>query len=61
VKPGYVVIALLVSLPLAAQEERRKPAAKKPVAKQQAAHTRATPEQVRKFNQLHKKQQDPQR
>jgi hypothetical protein len=61
VKPGYVVIALLVSLPLAAQEERRKPAAKKPAAKLQSAHTKATPEQVRKFNQLQKKQQDPKR
>jgi hypothetical protein len=57
VKLGYVVIALLVSLPLAAQEERKKPAAKKPVARQQTAHSKATPEQVRKFNQLQKKQQ----
>lgn len=61
-KPGYLVIALLISLPLAAQEARKQPAAKKPVAKQQAAHTKATPEQVRKFNQLQRKQQqDPQR
>ncbi len=61
-KPGYVLVALMISLPLAAQEARRKPAAKKPVANQQTAHTKATPEQVRKFNQLQKKQQrDPQR
>ena len=61
-KPGYVLVALLISLPLAAQEERRKPAPKKPAAKQETAHTRATPEQVRKFNQLQRKQQqDPQR
>lgn len=61
-KPGYVLVALMISLPLAAQEERRKPAAKKSAAKLQAAHTKATPEQVRKFNQLQKKQQqDPQR
>ncbi len=56
-KPGYVLVALMISLPLAAQEERRKPAAKKPAAMQQTAHTKATPEQVRKFNQLQKKQQ----
>ena len=61
-KPGYFMIALMISLPLCAQEARNKPAAKKPVAKQQTAHTKATPEQVRKFNQLQKKhQQDPQR
>ena len=57
VKLSYVILALMISLPLAAQEERRKPAAKKPVAKLQTAHTKATPEQVRKFNQLQKKQQ----
>lgn len=52
----------MISLPLAAQEARKKPAAKKPAAKLQAAHTKATPEQVRKFNQLQKKQQlEPQR
>ena len=61
-KPVCLILALIVSLPLAAQEERKKPAVKKPVAKQQAAHTKATPEQVRKFNQLQKKQQPyPQR
>jgi hypothetical protein len=62
VKPGYVLVALMISLPLAAQEERSKPAGKKPIARQQTAHTKATPEQVRKFNQLQKKrQQNPQR
>ena len=61
-KPGYLLVALMISLPLAAQDERRKQPAKKPAAKQQTAHTKATPEQVRKFNQLQKKQQqNPQR
>ena len=56
------MIALIISLPLSAQEARKQPAAKRPVAKQQTAHTKATPEQVRRFNQLQKKQQqDPQR
>ena len=56
-KPGYVMVALMISLPLSAQEARKQPAAKRPAAKQQTAHTKATPEQVRKFNQLQKKQQ----
>jgi hypothetical protein len=51
------MVALMISLPLSAQEARKQPAAKRPAAKQQTAHTKATPEQVRKFNQLQKKQQ----
>jgi len=46
-------LALLVGLNVSAQEvPKKKPAAKKP----QAAHSKATPEQIRKFNQLEKQQ-----
>jgi hypothetical protein len=49
-----LLFLLLVSTSLAAQEAKPKPAPKKPAV--QKAHARATPEQVRKFNQLEKKQ-----
>jgi len=49
-----LLLAVLVASHVAAQEApKKRPAAKK----QQAAHTKATPEQIRKFNQLEKKQQ----
>jgi cytochrome c-type biogenesis protein CcmH/NrfG len=53
----FLAAALVLSLPALPQEKsKNKPAAK------QAAHSKATPEQVRKFNRLQKKQQqDPQR
>jgi len=53
----FLAAALVLSLPALPQEKpKNKPAAK------QAAHSKATPEQVRKFNQLQKKrQQNPQR
>ncbi len=53
----FLAAALVLSLPALPQEKpKSKPAAK------QAAHSKATPEQVRKFNQLQKKrQQNPQR
>jgi hypothetical protein len=51
-----LVLALLVSMPLAAQEEKK---AVKQVAakqkKQQKTHKKPTPEQIRKFNELQKK------
>ena len=48
-----LVLAVLIALNASAQEApKKKPAAKK----QQAAHTKATPEQIRKFNQLEKQQ-----
>ncbi len=52
---------LLATLVLASSgvvaQEKKKPAAKKAPAKTHAAHSKATPEQIRKFNELEKKQQ----
>ena len=47
-----VLVALLLCLPAWSQEKQRKKPAAKP-----AAHKKATPEQIRKFNQLQKKQE----
>ena len=55
-----LVFALLVSMPLASQEKakaKKKPAATKPAVAQQKAHSKPTPEQIRKFNELQKKKQ----
>jgi hypothetical protein len=51
-----LALALLVSMPLVAQEEEK--AVKKQVAakKKPKAHQKPTPEQIRKFNELQKKQ-----
>jgi hypothetical protein len=59
VKFAWLILASLVSLPLAAQEQpaKKKAAAKKPAAAKPAAHAKPTPEQIRKFNELQKKQQ----
>jgi hypothetical protein len=48
-----LLLALLIAFgaPAQAQETKKKPAVK------QKAHSKATPEQIRKFNQLEKKQQ----
>jgi hypothetical protein len=51
VRRAALVLALCVALPLAAQE-----APKKKAKKQQATHKKPTPEQIRKFNELQKKQ-----
>ena len=49
-----LLLAFLVAFGVSAQEAaKKKPAMKK----KQIAHTKATPEQIRKFNQLEKKQQ----
>jgi hypothetical protein len=55
-------LALVLSVPAFAQE--KKPPAKKQVAKKEQgsavkpkAHTKPTPEQIRKFNELQKKTQ----
>ena len=51
-----LLLAALIALNVSAQDApQRKPAAK-PAAKkpQQTAHSKATPEQIRKFNQLEK-------
>jgi hypothetical protein len=51
-----VLLALVIALPVWAQEKAPAPK-KKPAAKtQQAVHRKPTPEQIRKFNQLEKKQ-----
>ena len=48
-----LLLAVLLAFHAAAQESpKKKPAAKK----QQTAHAKATPEQIRKFNQLEKQQ-----
>jgi hypothetical protein len=48
----WPVFLLLIGIPVAAQEApKKKVSPKKP-----AAHSKATPEQIRKFNQLEKKQ-----
>jgi hypothetical protein len=48
-----LLLAMLVAFNASAQEvPKKKPAAKKP----QASHAKATPEQIRKFNQLEKQQ-----
>ena len=49
----FLIFFMAISTSLSAQEAKKKPAAKKPPA----AHSKATPEQIRKFNQLEKKQQ----
>jgi hypothetical protein len=59
VKALLLLLALVV-LPAAAQDEKKAPPKKKPAASQKMpvakGHTRPTPEQIRKFNQLEKKQ-----
>ena len=48
-----LLLALAIALNAVAQEApKKKPAAKK----QHTAHTKATPEQIRRFNQLEKQQ-----
>jgi len=54
-----LTLVLLMSATAAAQEPARKPAAKKKLP--QAAHAKPTPDQVRRFNQLQKKQQGDRR
>jgi len=49
-----LLLLLLVSTSLAAQEAKPKPPPKKPAV--QKAHAKATPEQVRRFKQLEEKQ-----
>ncbi len=51
-RPLLLVLALVLAMPLAAQDPA--PKKKKPAVKQ-AAHKKATPEQIRKFNELEKK------
>jgi hypothetical protein len=58
----WYALALVLSVPAFAQE--KKPLAKKQVAKKQQgsavepkAHSKPTPEQIRKFNELQKKTQ----
>ena len=53
----WLLLAILLGSCVVAAQEKKKPAAKKPVAKARAAHSKATPEQIRKFNELEKKQQ----
>jgi hypothetical protein len=51
VRLALLALALAVSLPLCAQEKAKKKQAK------QVAHKKASPEQIRKFNEMQKKQQ----
>jgi hypothetical protein len=52
------LLATLLALPVAAQEMpgKKKPAAKKSAAAKKTSHRKPTPEQIRKFNELEKKQ-----
>jgi hypothetical protein len=65
VKALWWMLALALSAPAFAQEQapEKKPAAKKQVTQKQQssalkpkAHSKPTPEQIRKFNELEKKQ-----
>jgi hypothetical protein len=49
-----LLLVLVLSASVLAQD---KPAPKKKPAAKQAAHKKATPEQIRKFNELQKKRQ----
>ena len=51
------MLALLMSATAAAQDPAKRPPAKK----KQAVHAKPTPEQIRRFNQLQKKQQGEKR
>jgi hypothetical protein len=53
----FLILTLLAGTAVAAAPE----GVKKPAAKKQLAHKKATPEQIRKFNALQKKKQDPKR
>ena len=48
----FALLALLLAFALAAQE----PAKKKPVAAKKKSHQKPTPDQIRRFNDLQKKQ-----
>jgi len=59
VRLACLLLGLLLSAGVAAQEkdlQSKKTAAKKSAAKKQLAHKKPTPEQIRKFNELQKKQ-----
>ena len=51
---AWLALVLALALPALAQD---KPAPKKKPAAKQMAHKKATPEQIRKFNELQKKRQ----
>jgi len=51
-----LAVALSLCLPVCAQEAQKKPAPKKKAALPQAAHQQPSKEQVRKFDELQKKQ-----
>ncbi len=56
-RAAWLLLAILLgSSPVAAQEKK-----KKATPKTQAAHTKATPEQIRRFNELEKKQHQPEK
>jgi len=51
-----LVLAAMVAVAAVAQEKKKAPP-KKPVAAKPVAHQKASPEQIRKFNELEKKRQ----
>ena len=53
---AWLALALAIALPALAQDKPAPKKKQKPAAKQ-AAHKKATPEQIRKFNELQKKRQ----
>jgi len=52
-----LLVAALLALPLGAQEEKAAPR-KKAVRAPQSAHRQATKEEIRRFEELQKKQQE---
>jgi len=56
VKALVLVLSAALAAPAVAQEKKKAPP-KKPVAAKPVAHQKASPEQIRKFNELEKKRQ----
>jgi hypothetical protein len=55
VRLAWLLLAILLGSSAVAAQEKKKPHAKKPAGKTPAAHSRASPEQIRRFNELQKK------
>ena len=56
-----LVAAAALAFSAAAQDKAPPPKKKKPAAHAQAVHRKPTPEQIRKFDRLEKKQETPQK
>jgi large-conductance mechanosensitive channel len=56
VRFAWLAVALFISVPVVAQVEKKAVTKKQAAAKKKKAHQKPTPEQIRKFNELQKKQ-----